>query len=625
LLLPECDFKGMFFKMKNFCTLALRIGDIAQLARALAWHARGRGFDSHCLHKKDKLKSLSFFLNLSMISVNLFELKQSAMRKLIKIQGCQCIYSSLSLFLFLNVLQVSSEELQKSVTSRAAEVKVYLSGAQVTRTASLTIEPGVTVFVLEGLSQHIQPATIQVNGRGNFMIMDVSHQINYLRVRQKSREVLILEDSLKILQEQLEFERGMLWVSKEEESLLLANKNLGGAQTGVRSADLKDAADLFRNRLREIKVRQLELGKKIKSLEEAILAIRNQLNTLQGIPNPPTSDIFVKVSASVKTTGTLEINYFTGGAGWQPLYDLRAGRIGEPVEVISKANVFQDTGEKWEKVKLSISSANPVQSGVKPILQPWYLGFYEPTPQRISSRRSLSPESAKSYEMMAVAPEDEMLESLSMADYTISFETLVSFEFQVAIPYTLPSDNKKYTVDLQKLSFPAEFEYQCVPKIDTDVFLVAKVSGWENQSLLPGEMQLFFEGTYVGKSFLNSGATSDTLQISLGRDKGISLQRTRLPEYTERRFLGQNRIESRGWEIVARNNKSMPVNLMIEDQLPVSTNKEIEITPGDSSGADFNKETGKIIWRMELKPSESKIFRTNYSVKYPRNKKIILD
>ena len=608
-----------------FCTLALRIGDIAQLARALAWHARGRGFDSHCLHKKDKLKSLSFFLNLSLNSVNLFELKKPAMKKCIKIQGFRFFSFMLPLFLFLTALPAASQEQQKTVNSFATEVKVFLSGAQVTRTAALTIEPGVTVFVLEGLSQYIQPATIQVNGRGNFIIMDVNHQMNYLRMREKSREVLMLEDSLQILQEQLEFERGMLWVSKEEESLLLANKNLGGAQTGVRSADLKDAADLFRNRLREIKVRQLELGRKIKSLEDSIQRIKNQLNSLQGISNPPTSDIYVKVSASAKTSGTLEVNYYTGGAGWQPLYDLRAGRINEPVEVISKANVFQNTGEKWEKVKLSVSSANPVQSGVKPILQTWYLGFYEPIPQRVSSRRSLSPESAKSYEMMAIVPEDEMVEALSMADYTTTIETQVSFEFQITMPYTLPSDTKKYTVDLQKLIFPAEFEYQCVPKIDTDVFLVAKVSGWENQSLLPGEVQLFFEGTFVGKSYLDPRATSDTLQISLGRDKGISIKRTRLPEFTERRFLGQNRIESRGWEIAARNNKSMTVNLMIEDQLPVSTNKEIEITPSELSGGDFNKETGKLIWRMELSPSESKTFRTKYSVRYPRNRTIILD
>lgn len=549
------------------------------------------------------------------------------MNKFITNQGFRSFFYFLTAALFFAHLPANSQEQIKNVNSAATDVKIFLSGAQVTRTASLSIEPGVTIFVLEGLSQYIQPATIQVNGRGNFIIMDVNHQINYLRVSEKSWEVIMLEDSLKILQEQLEFERGMLWVSKEEESLLLANKNLGGAQTGVRSTDLKDAADLFRNRLRDIKIKQLELGKKIKTLEEAISRIRNQLNSLQGVSNPPTSDIFVKVSASARTTGTLELNYFTGGAGWLPLYDLRAGKINEPVEVISKANVFQNTGEKWDKVKLAVSSANPVQSGEKPLLQPWYLGFYEPVLRHELSSKSSAPASIRIRGVSSVlADEAEVYsEAATMSDFVSTVETQVSFEFQVAMPYTLPSDNKKYTVDLQKLSFPAEFEYQCVPKIDTDVFLVAKVSGWENQSLLPGEVQLFFEGTFVGKSYLDPRATSDTLQISLGRDKNISVKRTRLPEFTERRFLGQNRIESRGWEIAARNNKSMPVKLLIEDQLPVSTNKEIEITPNEISGADFNRETGRLIWRMELKPSESKTFRTKYSVRYPRNKTVILD
>jgi uncharacterized protein (TIGR02231 family) len=534
-----------------------------------------------------------------------------------------------SIFLLLAVsffagfsLTLAAQEQSKTIHSSATEVKVFLSGAQVTRTAGFSIEPGVTVLSLEGLSQYINPATIQVSGKGNFIVLDVNHQVNYLKVQEKTREVVILEDSLKVLLEQVEFEKGMLWVSKEEESLLLANKNLGGTQTGVRSTDLKDAADLFRNRLREIKIRQLDLSKKIRLLEESISRLRNQLATLQGKPNPPSSDIFVKVSSSAKVSGTLEVNYFTNGAGWVPVYDLRASKITEPVELITKASLFQNTGEKWEKVKLAVSSANPVQSGVKPILQPWYLGFYEPV-RREMSMKSGAPESARIRGVAEVA--DYEAEALSLAEFTTVNETQVSFEFQVDLPYTLPPDNKRYTVDLQKHNFPTEFEYHSIPKIDTDAFLMAKITGWENQNLLPGEIQLFFEGTFVGKSYLDPGATSDTLQISLGRDKGISVKRTRLAEFTERKFLGSNRIESRGWEIVVRNNKSMAVKLLIEDQIPVSTNKEIEITANEVSGADYNKESGKLLWRIELKPSESKTFRTKYTVKYPRNKTVILD
>ena len=538
------------------------------------------------------------------------------------------INQKFALFLFITIgfvifpLRSSAQEQLKTIGSAAREVKIFLNGAQVTRSASIAIEAGVTTLVVEGLSQHINPATIQVNGKGNFIILDVNHQINYLKVQEKTREVIILEDSLKILQEQVEFEKGMLWVSKEEESLLLANKNLGGTETGVRSTDLKDAADLFRNRLREIKIRQLELSKKIRLLEESISRLRNQLASLQGRTNPPSSDIFVKVSSSAKVSGTLELSYFTGGAGWVPVYDLRASKITEPVEVISKASVFQNTGEKWEKVKLAISSANPVQSGVKPILQPWYLGFYEPV-RREMSMKSAAPEINRIRGIAAVA--DDEIEAYSLDEFIIVKETQVSFEFQIDLPYTLPPDNKRYTVDLQKHDFPTEFEYHSIPKIDTDVFLMAKITGWENQNLLPGEIQLFFEGTFVGKSYLDPGATSDTLQISLGRDKGISVKRTRLPEFTERKFLGSNRIESRGWEIVVRNIKSMAVNLLIEDQIPVSTNKEIEVTANEISGANYNKETGKLEWRIELKPSEIKTIRINYSVKYPRNKTVILD
>ncbi len=522
-----------------------------------------------------------------------------------------------------SLLSLSARDGQKTVNSVATEVKVFFNGAQVMRTGEFNLDKGVSILIFEGLSQHINPATISVNGIGNFTILDVNHSINYLRVQEKSPEVKLLEDSLKILQDKAEFEMGMLWVAKEEESLFLANKDIGGTQTGVRATDIKEAADLFRTRLKEIKIKQIELGRKIKLLEESILRIRNQLDILHGITTQPTSEISVRVTSPAQSTGAIELNYYTEGAGWIPIYDLRAKSINEPVELVSKANVFQNTGETWDNVKLSVSSANPIQSGVSPILHPWHLGFYEPPGIELRQNKFASEDINIRGNVSAL--NEEAVNALGMADFTTVIETQTSFEFLIALPYTLPSDNQKHIVELQKIKFPVEFEYLCIPKIGSEAFLISKITGWENHNLLPGEIQLFFDDTFVGNSMLLPDVTNDTLHISLGRDKGISVKRTRLPEFTERRFLGQNREDSRGWEIVARNNKSEPVKLVVKDQIPVSTNKDIEVSVNETSGANLNKETGILTWRFELKPSESNTLRTSYTVKYPRNKTVILE
>jgi uncharacterized protein (TIGR02231 family) len=172
---------------------------------------------------------------------------------------------------------------------------------------------------------------------------------------------------------------------------------------------------------------------------------------------------------------------------------------------------------------------------------------------------------------------------------------------------------------------PATYQYYCAPKLDRDAFLIARIVGWENYNLLSGEINLFFEDTYVGKSFLNVHNTSDTLDLSLGKDKSIIVTRIRLTEFTADKMLGNSRQETRGWEITARNNKKLAVKILIEDQFPVSMNKEIQVEPVEYSHGSYNNETGRIQWLITLDPSQEKKLKAVFLVKYPKDKNVFID
>ena len=195
----------------------------------------------------------------------------------------------------------------------------------------------------------------------------------------------------------------------------------------------------------------------------------------------------------------------------------------------------------------------------------------------------------------------------------------------ISIPYTIAADGEKYMVEIQKNTLTAKFEYQCVPKLDPDAFLIARVTGWEDLNLLSGPMNLFFEGSYVGKSNLDMQNTQDTLELSLGRDKNIVIKRERRREFTALQVIGANRKESRAFDISIRNNKKQDVDMVLMDQLPVSANKDITIDATELSGALIDKDSGKLTWKFLLKPSESRTFRLAYEVKYPKDKKVILE
>jgi len=202
---------------------------------------------------------------------------------------------------------------------------------------------------------------------------------------------------------------------------------------------------------------------------------------------------------------------------------------------------------------------------------------------------------------------------------------VTNFEFSIDIPYSVPSNGKKYTVEIETYELPAEYEYRCTPKLDEDAFLTAMVSGWAEYNFLNGEANIFFEGTYVTKTYLNVDNITDTLPVSLGRDENIVIKRTRLKDFEKNQFLSGNKKETIGWEISVRNKKREPIRIIIDDQVPVSTTKEITVDVEEISGAEHSEEKGFLRWEMTVPPDKTEKVIFRYSVKYPKKRTLILE
>ncbi len=200
-----------------------------------------------------------------------------------------------------------------------------------------------------------------------------------------------------------------------------------------------------------------------------------------------------------------------------------------------------------------------------------------------------------------------------------------TIDFEIDIPYSIKSDNKSYAVDMVGYNLPAEYKYYCVPKIDKDAFLIANISDWEKYNLLEGEANIFFEDTYIGKTLLDVRYASDTLKISLGRDKNVSVKREKVKNFTTKQLIGSKKEENRVWAIDVKNNKKQKIDMIIFDQVPVSTLEEIKVDVLEISGAKHNVETGEIKWDFSINPNELKKFELKYSVKYPKNRNLIIE
>lgn len=617
------------------------------------------------------------------------------------------------LTLFLSIQAFSQDLKETTLTSQIKDVTLFLSGAQVFENATGQIPSGESVILLKGLSPYLDEKSIQVKGQGNFIIQAVNKRLDFLSEKEVGEKVKVLESQIEVIQKSQTLSQNRLQVLATKASVLAANKDLGGSQSGPTMAELRAALDFFDAELTKITNEELKIKAEISEGETKMQQLRNQISAMQETQNKSTSEIRIRVKAPAAGTATLQVNYLVANAGWYPKYDVRVKTINDPLQLNYKAEVYQNTGVDWKNVKLRFSNANPNQSGQSPNLDKWELNYARfttvnkfsvpQTPGTVSGvvldeqgrpipgatvlvkgttigtatdregRYSLTlPSNAqnlvfsfigfvlqeeriqgRSNVSVNLIPDTQMLSEVVVTGYgsmekreltgamavrngrsnsmeaaplmTTFVENQTTVEIEVAEPYSIKTNGERTLVDLKAYDIPATYRYTAIPKLDKDAFLIAEIAEWNQYSLLEGESNLYFEDGFVGRSILNAAALQDTLQVSMGRDRSIVMQREKVDQFSKKRTIGSNITESRGYEITLKNNKSQAVTLVVKDQIPVSVNSSIIVTLGELSKGNLDTQTGIVTWEVTLAPGAQQKLSFQYEVKYPKSERIILD
>ena len=221
------------------------------------------------------------------------------------------------------------------------------------------------------------------------------------------------------------------------------------------------------------------------------------------------------------------------------------------------------------------------------------------------------------------AVEEEMYESEVIA--VSQQQAQFGFEFDIKQLLTLPDGGKTTTTELARHQLPATYEYQGIPKIDKESFLVADATDWQKLNLMEGEANVYFDNSFVGKSILDPNVSSDTLHFSLGRDQSIRVQRTKVNERSIRRFFGSSQEQTMTWRLTVKNMRQEAVSITVYDQMPISRNSSIEVSMEELSGGQCDKETGVVRWPLQLQPGEQRELMLQYKVKYPKNRRLNIE
>jgi uncharacterized protein (TIGR02231 family) len=531
--------------------------------------------------------------------------------------------------ILLTVFTISLADIEKEIKGTIGHVTVYPDRAQVVQDASFDLQPGKTVIRLKGLSPYIDAQSIQAKGFGEFTILSVNLQNNYLQNLEEVPEVKTIRAQIESLRLKIEDEKAAISTLEEKQSFLSANKAIMVKEATFSIEQFKTMMELYTASIDQITTAKLKKNRAIKDYEKELTALQQQLSDKLEKNQLPSGEISVSVSADKAVTGKMTFSYVVSNAGWYPSYDIRVDDINKPVVIFYKANVFQNTGVEWKNVKLSFSNATPWVAGDVPVLYPWFVDFY--TAERIMIRGT-SPSMQKSaapamVEELQMADRSTVLKKEAQAPVAVVEKKVgeMSVTFDVSVPYTIANDGKVQTIEIQRTTTPAEYKYVTVPKMSTLAYLTGNITDWAKQSLLSGEATLYFENSYVGKSYLNVNQLNDTLTVSLGTDNSILVKREKRKDFTSTRVIGANKTETYSFLITLRNNKANSIKITVNDQIPVSSNSSIVVETAELSGGKLNAQTGAVKWDLELKPQEKKELILSYTVKYPKNQSVILE
>lgn len=528
-------------------------------------------------------------------------------------------FSSVALVLLVAPLCIRAQS-DLTLHAKPKEVTLYLSGALVKSQASGILKEGTQTLVFTQLPSGIDPQSVQVKSDAQVLIYSVDYQLNYLQA-QDNKAYRMLEDSLR----QYKAQHARLGIQKqgwiEEIALLQANRSIGGANSGVNTAELNKMTDFVRARITAAGMNKLEIEEKETKVQERIRVIEQQLVQWRNESASPTGEVYVQLSAGNAGNANFELSYFTHNSGWAPLYDVRIKEVGAPAQITAKAMVYQNTGQDWKNVKLSLCTGNPSLGNNQPVLNPWTLYLVDQIPRR--SRYEAQPMMKSASPVPTDNLQNDMERASSLAEsVVVDRNTATNSIFKISTPFTISSNGKEHFVEIQNYSLKAEYVYFSVPKLDRDAFLLARISDWNNSELLSGDANIYFENNYVGKSWFDTQSTEDTLSFGLGRDNQIQLERKQVKDFTEKNFSGSTRKTTRSYEISVKNTRKSDISLNLEDQIPLSSNEQIGIELVESSGASLDKQSGKLSWKLNLKPGESRKLVLTYSVKYPKNVRI---
>jgi uncharacterized protein (TIGR02231 family) len=524
--------------------------------------------------------------------------------------------------------------------SKISNVTVYPGSARVTRQAEINLSAGEHSIALEHIIPQMDENSLMVTGRGAAAVKIFGAYIKKEHTKEAAdQRVQELEAWIEKLSDDIMVENQNMEVLRKENEFLDSIKLFSGQQIPKELATTMPAVESLEgvrsflvNQYSAVESKKETSRLKIRELQREQQVAQRKLNELRGSGSQQQSQLVVDLECAKAGKFTLEASYLVYGAYWRSLYDARASYDQGEVELTSFGIIKQTTGEDWEDVQLTLSTAQPTVSGRMPDVSPWILQPYQPgtvPAQKIMRERGFQESGMFAARMDAAIPSSapaEMEKDAQLA-YSQVEQKGMSVVFHIVRPATIKSDGTENKYPISSQGLKADFEYSSYPRVTPTAYLGSKVVNSEDLQLLAGEVNLFLDGDYVGKSSIDNIGPGEEFHLYLGVDENVKVKREQVSRKMDDVLLGgiksPNRTTSFKYKLTVENYKGKTIKLNLFEALPISQNEQIKVKTQTVSTKpnDINWKQREGIWRWELSlnPKDKKEIEYAFSVEHPRN------
>ena len=489
-------------------------------------------------------------------------------------------------------------------------VTVYEQGAKVERQGSVRLDgEGKAIITLTGLSTGVHAEMLQVAlGSGwslasHLFATAVPNASSELALQKQT----VINANMRANRQTYALREALLFTYEEELAMIRSNRNVNGNEL-LLVDDLRDHANFWRERVKELSYLMLELRMEMDELTTEHAELQAELDRWRDSAATREGQWTLRFAGPANSSADVRVSYVVSEAGWSPVYDAEVSESGQ-IEMKRYASVFQSTGNDWEEVPVTFVVGNPLQSIAPPVAEKKTLGL-----------AYSNVANAYSWEAQASFDDYEGMDDLRQGRTTSN--AIERYAFQPANEVKIPGDGTRERIYIEAFELAGDLSYLLMPEYADDAYQLVNSGEWTKAQLVPGRVQVIAGGVYRGGYFMQLPAPGDTLQIPLGQDVRVRSNRTRVMDRCTSTVFGGSRKTTQSFEITVENQHNRPVSVAVQDAIPVSNSSDIQVEVLGLSGGELDPVTGHVVWELQLAPTERRTLSFGYEITYPKRQSL---